>query len=611
MRLTCRHGAPKPELIDGDRRALEALVRRSAQADDEAMFIAELDGQPAGCAYLVTLVDYFNQRPHAHLSVLAVTKEAEGQGVGSALLDQSVAWAKQCNSDRLTLSALVTNGRARALYERKGSAANTSDTSCPCRMRGMRSPGILVLLCYDPGTPANLCGAQAPQQFDILIRNGRVLDGTGNPWYRADIGITGDRIRAMGRLGAANARTVIDAADRYVTPGFIDVHSHAGGGLATEELKHGQPLLAQGLTTVFVNPDGGGPVDLAAQRATYEKQRIGVNVAQMVPHGSIRRAVMDMSDRDPDAGELAKMVELTRQGMLAGGFGLSSGLYYAPGSYSKTAEVVAMARATAPFGGVYSSHIRDESDYTIGVVAAVQEVIDIAEQGGVIGVVSHMKALGPASWGLSKTLIANIEAARRRGVQVFADQYPYEASGTGIVGALIPRSAQVGGRDAMMKRITGELRSEIRAEVKTNIARRGGAETLMISRYSVNPSFEGQRLSALAAKAGVPPEEYALQLLEKGDASLVSFNMSENDIESIMRQPWTMTCTDGDLVRMDVGRAASARLRRVPAQVEALRARARRRRSAAGDSIDDHAAGDGVRHEGSRAAAARRLRRRR
>ncbi len=399
-----------------------------------------------------------------------------------------------------------------------------------------------------PVTPA----AQAPQ-FDILIRGGRILDGTGNPWYRADIGITGDRIRAMGALGNATAKTIIDAGDRYVTPGFIDVHSHAGGGLATEGLKHGQPLLAQGLTTVFVNPDGGGPIDLAAQRATYEKQRIGTNVAQFVPHGSIRRDVMGMTDRDPTSAEIARMADLSRQGMVDGGVGLSSGLYYAPGSYSKTAEVIAMAKATAPFGGVYSSHIRDESDYTIGVVAAVQEVIDIAEHGGVIGVVSHMKALGPASWGLSKTLIERIEAARRRGVQVFADQYPYEASGTGIVGALLPRSAQVGGRDAMMKRITGELRSEIREQVKTNIARRGGAETLMISRYAVNPSFEGQRLSTLAAKAGVAPEEYALQLLEKGDASLVSFNMSENDIEGIMRQPWTMTCTDGDLVPMGEG----------------------------------------------------------
>ena len=381
-----------------------------------------------------------------------------------------------------------------------------------------------------------------------------MLDGTGNPWYRADIGITGDRIRAMGTLSGATAKTVIDAKDRFVTPGFIDVHSHAGGGLATDELKHGHPLLAQGLTTVFVNPDGGGPVDLAAQRATYTRQRIGTNVGQFVPHGSIRQAVMGMSDRDPSAADLAKMVELTRQGMAAGAVGLSSGLYYAPGSYSKTEEVVAMAKATAPYGGVYSSHIRDEADYTIGVVAAVQEVITIAEQGGVTGVVSHMKALGPASWGLSKTLIERIEAARTRGVQVFADQYPYEASGTGIVGALMPRSAQVGGRDAMMKRIGGELRGEIREQVKTNIARRGGADTLMISRYAVDPSFEGQRLSELAAKAGVAPEEYALQMLEKGDASLVSFNMSEGDIEGIMRQPWTMTCTDGDLVPMGRGK---------------------------------------------------------
>jgi N-acyl-D-amino-acid deacylase len=261
-----------------------------------------------------------------------------------------------------------------------------------------------------------------------------------------------------------------------------------------------------------------------------------------------------MSDRDPDAGEVARMADLARQGMQAGALGLSSGLYYAPGSYSKTAEVVAIAKATAPFGGVYSSHIRDEADYTIGVVAAVDEVITVAEQAGVVGVVSHMKALGPGSWGLSKTLVEHIDAARARGVQVFSDQYAYEASGTGIVGALMPRSAQVGGRDAMMKRIRGELREEIREAVKTNIARRGGADTLMISRYAADPSFEGQRLSELAAKAGVAPEEYALQMLEKGDASLVSFNMSEDDIEHIMRQPWTMTCTDGDLVPMGQGK---------------------------------------------------------
>lgn len=422
-------------------------------------------------------------------------------------------------------------------------------------MRAMRAPllALLALSTLALGTGA-LATVHAQQPtFDILIRNGRVVDGTGNPWYRADIAITGDRIRAVGALPNATAKTVIDARDRYVTPGFIDVHSHAGPGLATAGLKSGQPLLAQGLTTVFVNPDGGGPVDIAAQRATYEAQHIGVNVGQFVPHGSIRRAVMDMTDRDPTAAELARMVELSRKGMVDGAVGLSSGLYYAPGSYSKTAEVVAMAKATAPYGGVYQSHIRDESDYTVGVVAAVQEVIDIAERGGVVGVVTHMKALGPASWGLSKTIIERIEAARARGVQVFADQYPYEASGTSIVSALFPRSAQVGGRDAMLKRITGELHNEIREQVKGNISRRGGADTLMISRYEADASLEGKRLGELAAKAGVPPEEYAMRLVEKGDASLVSFNMSEDDIERIMRQPWTMTCTDGDLVPLGEG----------------------------------------------------------
>jgi N-acyl-D-amino-acid deacylase len=240
--------------------------------------------------------------------------------------------------------------------------------------------------------------------------------------------------------------------------------------------------------------------------------------------------------------------------MRAGAFGLSSGLYYAPGSYSTTAEVIEMAKAAAERGGSYTSHIRDEADYGIGVVAAVDEVITIAERAGLTGVVTHMKALGPASWGLSKTLVEHIEAARQRGVKVFADQYPYEASGTGIVGALMPRWAQVGGRDVMQRRITGELRGKVREEVKANLARRGGADTFLVAEYAPDPTIEGQRLSALAAKAGQTPEEYALTLLEKDDAGLVSFNMAEDDIGLIMRQPWTMTCTDGGLQPLTEGK---------------------------------------------------------
>lgn len=395
---------------------------------------------------------------------------------------------------------------------------------------------------------------QAPPRFDILIRNGRVYDGAGNPWILADIGITGDRIQALGRLPDATAAKIIDASGLAVTPGFIDVHSHAGPGLATEALKQGRPVLAQGITTVLVNPDGGGPTDIAGQRDTYAKQGIGPNVGLFVPHGSIRRAVMGMSDADPDSEALGRMVDLVRAGMRAGALGLSSGLYYAPGSYSKTGEVVAMAKMAGQFGGVYSSHIRDEADYSIGVVAAVQEVITIAEEAGLIGVVSHMKALGPASHGLSMALVERIDAARARGVQVYADQYAYNASGTGIGGALVPRWAQVGGRDALLIRIRGAERPKLLAEMRTNIARRGGADTLMIGRFEPDPALEGRTLADLAARDGAAPEEVALSLLERADASLVSFNMSERDIELIMRQPWTMTCTDGDLVPAGEGK---------------------------------------------------------
>jgi N-acyl-D-amino-acid deacylase len=395
---------------------------------------------------------------------------------------------------------------------------------------------------------------QPPPVFDLLIRNAQVYDGMGNPWIRADVAVHEGRIHTLGRLGDAAAAKTIDAAGLALAPGFIDVHSHAGGGLATEALKHGQPVLAQGITTVVVNPDGGGPIDLRAQRDTYTTQGVGLNVALMVPHGAIRREVMGMTDRDPTAQELARMVDLTRDGMRAGAFGLSSGLYYAPGSYSTTAEVVAMARAVADAGGVYSSHIRDESDYSVGLMAAVQEVIDIAEQAGLIGIVSHVKALGPASHGLSMAIVERIESARARGVQVYTDQYPYSASGTGITGALIPRWAQVAGRDALLRRIRGDEGKKILDEVRVNIARRGGADTLVVSRYAVDPSLEGRTLADLAKAAGTTPEQHALDLLQKGEAGLVSFNMSERDIELLMRQPWTMTSTDGDLVPLGQGK---------------------------------------------------------
>lgn len=407
--------------------------------------------------------------------------------------------------------------------------------------------GLLCSVLYQRSWGPALVAAQAPSpRYDVLIKNGRVLDGTGNPWLAADIGIRGDRIVDVGRLGNPPAGRVIDATGLIVTPGFIDAHSHAADGLAGT-LKEGRQLLAQGLTTVSLNPDGGGPVDLRAQRAGFEQRGIGVNVALYVPHGSIRRQVLGMEDRQANAAELQQMVALARHGMEAGGIGLSSGLYYAPGSYAKTEEVIALAKVVGEMGGVYESHIRDEADYSVGVVAAVEEVIRISEEGHLPGIVAHMKALGPSSWGLSMALVERIKQARTRGVEVYADQYPYDASGTGIVGALVPRWAEVGGRGELVKRIQGSDHARLAADMRANLVRRGGPEKLVISLYRPDPSLEGKTLAEVARSMNRPPEEAAMDLLLKGDASLVSFNMSEQDIQLIMRQPFTMTCTDGDL----------------------------------------------------------------
>jgi len=248
------------------------------------------------------------------------------------------------------------------------------------------------------------------------------------------------------------------------------------------------------------------------------------------------------------------MLDLTRAGMKAGGIGLSSGPYYAPGSYAKTDELVALAKVASEFGGVYSSHIRDESDYTIGLVAAVDEVITIAGQAKLAGIVTHMKALGTGTWGLSATAVKHIEDARARGLSVWADQYPYEASGTSITGALVPRWAQVFGDQAMIRRAKGDERGRFLKDVQTNITRRGGPESLVIARFEPDPSLEGRNLGELSKRWNKPPEEVALDLLVRGGASLVSFNMTEQDIEHIMKQPWTMTCTDGGLTPMGVGK---------------------------------------------------------
>jgi N-acyl-D-amino-acid deacylase len=418
----------------------------------------------------------------------------------------------------------------------------------------VRRRGVLLGAAFAALLLVASAGASAQQPYDLLIRNGRVLDGTGNPWYHADIAVRGDRIVAVGRLDGARARRTIDAAGLYVTPGFIDAHSHAAAGLATAELSAGQPLLAQGITTVVVNPDGGGATDLVRQREGLERHGLGVNVALLVPHGSVRAAVIGMEDRHATPAEMEGMRALVRAGMRAGAFGLSSGPYYAPGSYAPTEELVELARVAAEHGGIYTSHIRDEGDFSVGLIAAVDEVIRVAREARIPSVVTHIKALGPRVWGFSGALVQRIERAREEGLEIYADQYPYTASGTSLVGALVPRWAQVGGDTALVRRATDPAeRARLRPEIAENLDRRGGAERIQFRRHRPDPGIEGRTLAAVADARGRDAIDTVLDLLAAGGASVVSFNMHEADVELLMRQPWTMTASDGELVRFGEG----------------------------------------------------------
>jgi N-acyl-D-aspartate/D-glutamate deacylase len=253
---------------------------------------------------------------------------------------------------------------------------------------------------------------------------------------------------------------------------------------------------------------------------------------------------------------MQRMEALVRQAMELGAYGFSSGPFDVPGKYSTTDELVRLAAVAARYPGAFhSSHVRDESDYDIGVVAAVRELIQVSREAKLPGIVTHIKALGPSVWGKSAEMIALIEAARAEGIEIWADQYPYAASGTGLEPALVPGWAREGGQEALARRLQDpEQRAAIRAEMAANLARRGGANAILIQRYDPDPGRQGRRLDDIARERLEDPLDTAIEMLINGGAPIVSFNMNERDVEALMRQPWTMTCTDGGLSEFGLAR---------------------------------------------------------
>jgi len=391
-------------------------------------------------------------------------------------------------------------------------------------------------------------GALGAGEVDVLIRGAQVHDGTGAPARQVDVALRGDRIVAVGAIDPATAATVIDGTGLVLAPGFIDGHYHGWPGLSRPELAAAEPLLAQGVTTVVLNPDGGGPSNLIEQRAALEAAQPAVNTALMVPHNTVRTEVIGRDNRRATPTEMAAMERKVRAGMEAGAFGLSTGPFYTPGAYSDTAELVALARVAAEYGGFYTSHVRDEGDYNVGLLQAVEEVITIGRETGMPVVWTHAKALGAPTWPVLPEVIVRVEQARAEGVDVWADHYPYTAGRTSLEAALVSAPYRAGGSAALRQRLRDRRQArEIRADIATNLVRRGGPESLLLSIVRLDRKLAGKRLDEIMELWKVDAVEAAVRLLQGGGASVISFTMRDEDVDLIMRQPWTMTCSDGSL----------------------------------------------------------------
>jgi N-acyl-D-aspartate/D-glutamate deacylase len=389
----------------------------------------------------------------------------------------------------------------------------------------------------------------AQQQVDVLIRGGSVIDGTGSAARPADVGIRGDRITFVGNAATSKVTgtKTIEAKGLIVSPGFIDPHTHTGGDLSSSapERKGNVAYLMQGVTTVITNNDGSSPIDIGKQLDGWTKNGIGTNAAVYVGQGSVRGAVLGMSDKAPTPAQLDSMRVLVNHAMDAGAIGMSTGLYYAPGSYSTTEEVIELAKVAAAKGGRYDSHIRDESSYTIGLIGAVNEVIRIGREARMPVHISHIKALGADVWGQSDTVIALMKKARAQGIDITASQYPYTASGSSVGASLLPRWAEAGGGDSLRARIADPAtRARLVKDMEDNLRRRGGAQTLLMT-STRDATILGKRLDAIARARKTTPVEAAIQIILNGGSSVASFNMNEKDIEKFMVQDFITTDSDG------------------------------------------------------------------
>jgi N-acyl-D-amino-acid deacylase len=398
--------------------------------------------------------------------------------------------------------------------------------------------------------PSRVAAQAAP--YDLVLRNGRIVDGTGSPWYRGDVAIRGDEIvRIAPRIEEPAAR-VIDVAGQVIAPGFIDLHSHGDRGIF--DLPTADNLIRQGVTTIIAGPDGGSAVPLAPFLDSVARLRPTINFGSMIGHGSVRTEVVGQDNRRATPEEMERMKALVEQAMRDGAFGLSTGLFYVPGTFAPTEEVIELAKVAGRLGGYHTSHMRDEASK---VVQSVQETIRIGEEGGLPTQVTHHKVVGKPYWGGTEQTLRLIDEARARGVDATVDQYPYTASATSIQAALLPSWVLEGGMRAAQARLAdGALRERIREESAHIIeTERGGGDLtrVVITRCSWDPSLAGKTLGDVVRMRGIEPTlkggaEAVIWLTQQGGCGGVFHAISEDDVVRVMRHPASMIASDGDII---------------------------------------------------------------
>ena len=388
---------------------------------------------------------------------------------------------------------------------------------------------------------------RAPAVYDVLLTGGLVYDGSLEVPTARDVAVKGDRVAFLGDAAddGISADLTIDVTGLIVSPGFVDPHTHTLEDVTFHRNRNQlENYLTQGVTTVVAGNDGSGPSNIGRALAAIEERGVGPNFALFTGHGTIRVDVLGREDRPPSADELELMQTRVREALDEGALGLSTGLYYAPASYAETDEIIALAEVAAEFDALYESHIRDESSYSVGLLAAVDEALEIGRQSGAAVHLAHIKALGTDVWGQSAAVIDRVEAAQAEGLRVTADQYPWSASGTRISNALIPNWVKAGSQEEMFARLRDpDNQARLRSEISENLRKRGGAEAILLVARA--EGLESRTLAAEAEVLGMDVVDAAIAIVLGGDSRIASFNMQETDIAAFMRQPWVVTSSDG------------------------------------------------------------------